>query len=51
MTEGCLYVGKGQADRPLDHLFKAANGDNIDIKSSNIKEVWEYGNGIVVYKG
>ena len=51
LTEGCLYVGKGQGDRALDHLFKAAKGDSIDIKSSTIKDVWESGNGIVVYKG
>ena len=38
LTEGCLYVYKGQADIPLDHLFKASNGDSIDIKNSTIKE-------------
>jgi hypothetical protein len=51
LSEDCVYAGKGQADRPLDHLIKAAKGDNIDDKSKTIREVWESGNGIIVYQG
>ena len=47
---GCFYVGKGQADRPADHLREATDLTNIGPKFDKVRELWDMGNGIVVLK-
>ena len=50
LLSGCFYVGKGQADRPVDHLREATNHNYKGPKYDKVREIWDMGNGIVVLK-
>ena len=45
-----LYIGKGQADRPLDHLKEALNYDKENEKIFETNQIWDAGHGVIVYK-
>ena len=45
---GCLYLGKGQADRPFVHIREALDYDNENEKLQAIRNVWKKNGGIIV---
>ena len=45
-----LYVGKGQADRPMEHLMQTLGDDGKYKKCQKIKETWKSGHGIIILK-
>ena len=45
-----IYVGKGQADRPMEHLMQTLGDDEKYEKCQKIKETWKSGHGIIILK-
>ena len=45
---GCLYLGKGQADRPFVHIREALDYENENEKLQAIRNVWNKNGGIIV---
>ena len=45
---GCLYLGKGQADRPFVHIKEAIDDKNENEKVDAIRKVWDRNGGIIV---
>ena len=45
-----LYVGKGQADRPMEHLMQTLGDDGKYKKCQKIQETWKFGHGIIILK-
>ena len=45
---GCLYLGKGQADRPFMHLKEAMDEKNDSEKHEAIRNVWNNNGGVIV---
>ena len=45
---GCLYFGKGQADRPFRHFDEVLNSEVKNEKVFAIRKIWERGDGVVV---
>jgi hypothetical protein len=50
LVEACFYVGKGQGDRPLKHLAEALKSEEKNEKVNKIREIWEAGEGVIIYK-
>jgi hypothetical protein len=45
---GCLYLGKGQADRPFMHIREAVDEKNDSEKHEAIRNVWDNNGGVIV---
>ena len=45
---GCLYLGKGQADRPFMHIKEALDNKNGAEKHEAIRNVWMNNGGVIV---
>ena len=45
---GCLYLGKGQADRPYVHLEEAMDYNINNEKVKAIRDVWDKGGGVII---
>ena len=46
----CIYIGKGQGDRALQHLREAINKNINNDKVEKIRQVWKEGGGIIICK-
>ena len=46
----CFYFGKGQADRPIDHIQEALDENNCAEKHMTIREIWDQGGGVLILK-
>ena len=45
---GCLYIGKGQADRAFKHFSEAIDDNIVNDKVNAIRKIWDNGDAIVV---
>ena len=50
VSDAIFYLGKGQADRAIQHLYEALDKELKNGKVERIRRIWNIGEGVVVYQ-
>ena len=49
VCDAILYLGKGQSDRAIQHLYEALDKGLKSEKVEEIRRIWNSGEGVIVY--
>ena len=50
VSDAIFYLGKGQADRAIQHLYEALDKELKSEEVEQIRRIWNIGEGVIVYQ-